>query len=246
MPPSGILPCAVISLSRCEKCKRNCASGRPRGPNLFALHNRAAACTRRGSAATASAGPKMDGKAGKAARRETVNARHSYVRMTSVRRVPGDVRSAVRRLRHRRERAMRRMLLALALLPALLAFAFSAAAFAGDAEIQAAQTDHRLAAEGLHRRRQRHRLQLCRAQRETDLPDARQLHEHGDRRLQAGAEAAELFFRQGGGDEPRPRSSSRSCSSVPTARTTRRSTRSSCSPTACTASPASACAHRSR
>ena len=155
---------------------------------------------RRKQAATAA------GSAGESARRETVRRGASvWYCMTSARAAEPVCNG---RPPDSRETAMRRILLALALIPALFALR---RAFAGDAEVKAAQTTDRWPAQGLPRRRQCHRLQLRRAQREADLPDARHLHGHGDQRLPAGAQAAELFLRQGRGDERRPRSSSRCC-----------------------------------
>ena len=91
---------------------------------------------------------------------------------------------------------MRRTLLAFAVVPFLVV----SSAFAGEAEIKAAQTviDSQLkafqAGDGATA------YSFAAPNIEADLPDRRDLHGHGRQRLCAGAPAAELFLRQGRGD----------------------------------------------
>ncbi len=56
-------------------------------------------------------------------------------------------------------------------------------------------------AQGISGRRQCRRLWPRGAEREAHLPDRRDLHGHGDGRLQAGLEAADLFVRDGSGTQ---------------------------------------------
>ena len=91
---------------------------------------------------------------------------------------------------------MRRMLLALALLPALFAFSFSAA-LAGDAEVKAAQATIDSQLKAFIADDNAAAYSYAAPNVKQIFPTLDSLHEHGDQRLQAGAEAAELHVRQG-------------------------------------------------